>query len=78
MSDIDVISRLDTVIRLLCLVATQNKRQLEKVEILSSAGLQPKAIADLIGTTPNTVRVALSNMRRKGAKKPYVGQEKEG
>jgi DNA-binding CsgD family transcriptional regulator len=33
--------------------------------MLSSAGFQPKEIAEICGTTANTVRVALSTIRKK-------------
>jgi DNA-binding CsgD family transcriptional regulator len=61
-----VVQRLDAVIRLLAALVTQGKKQVEGIVILSSAGFQPKEIASLLGTTSNTVRVALSNLRRKG------------
>lgn len=39
------------------------------IKELSEAGFQPKRIAELIGTTPNTVRVALNRLKKGGSKK---------
>lgn len=47
--------------------------QKEQILLLSSAGLQPRAIADLLGTTPGTVSVRLAEgKRRKKAKEKKV------
>lgn len=35
---------------------------------LSGVGLQPKQIAELLGTTPNTVRVAIHQIKNKRKK----------
>ena len=67
-NDTDVISRLDTLVRLVAAAICAGRPQKESVRILDGAGLQPKDIADLLGTTPNTVSVALYEMRK--AKKP--------
>jgi len=69
--DNSITRRLDTLIRLVATGICADRPQKEKIAILSSAGLSPKEIADIIGTTPNTVSVALSSMRReKGVKRP--------
>ena len=57
--------KLDVIIKLMVFSLTEGKNQIEQVRLLSGAGFQPKDIAQTIGTTPNTVRVALSNLRRK-------------
>ena len=62
---VEVASKLDTLIRLTAIGLFGDKTQRDKIELLSSAGLQPKEIADLLGTTPNTVNVALSGIRKK-------------
>ena len=59
-----VVERLDRIFRLLVLVATQEKSQRERVELLSLVGLRPSEIADILGTTPNTVNVALHMIRK--------------
>jgi DNA-binding CsgD family transcriptional regulator len=62
----DIADKLNTAIRLLALNVTLNKKQNEQIEILSNAGLKPKDIADILGTTANTVRVALHMIKKKG------------
>jgi DNA-binding CsgD family transcriptional regulator len=62
----EVVARLDTLIRLTAIGLCANKTQTEKILLLNSAGLSPKEIAELIGTTRNSVSVALSAIKRKG------------
>lgn len=61
----EIIDRLDKVIRLLAMSVTLDKKQNEQIKFLSNSGLKPKEIADLLGTTPNTVSVALAHIRKK-------------
>ncbi len=63
-----LIDKLDTLIKLTAANVIQEKCFKEQVRLLSSVGLQPKDIADILGKTPNNVRVTLS-MIRKGKKK---------
>lgn len=73
-----VLEKLDQLVRLMSLSLVEGKKQADQIALLSKSGFQPKEIADLLGTTPNTVRVALSNMRKIGAMKvpakPETGQ----
>lgn len=64
----EIIKRLDTVIKLLTLSSMKEETQIQKISLLSNAGFAPKEIADIIGTTPNTVRVALSKSKKKSSK----------
>lgn len=73
-------SKLDTIIKLMVLSKSDNKNQSELIWMLSAAGLQPKEIANMLGTTPNTVRVMLFAMRkqkRKGKKVTVKGAAAE-
>jgi CRP-like cAMP-binding protein len=65
----EILTELRKIGRVLTLMATKDASQIEKIKMLSDIGLQPKEIADLIGTTSNTVSVTLSNLRRAGRKK---------
>ena len=65
-AEIQIAAKLDTLIRLVALGVCGDRPQVEKIEILSAAGLQPKAIAEILGTSSNTVSVALSGLRKKG------------
>lgn len=67
-SDHEVTKRLDTLIRLAAVGLMEGKSQTDQIRVLSKAGLQPKDIAELVGTTSNNVRVRLVALR-KGAKK---------
>lgn len=49
---------------LLALLLVQERKQPDQIVLLSRAGYRPTEIAALIGTTPNTVSVQLSNMKR--------------
>lgn len=64
----DISGKLDVLIRLIAMGLCAEKSQKEQIWILHSAGLQPKEIAEILGTTPNTVSVALSVLRREGKK----------
>ncbi len=61
--------KLDTLIRLMVTGLISGKRQREQIELLSLAGFEPKDIADAINTSPNTVRVYLSNLRKRNRQK---------
>lgn len=56
--------KLDVLIRLKAMELCAEGTQREKIAILDMAGLQPKEIAEMLGTTSNTVSVALSNIRK--------------
>lgn len=61
----EINAKLDRIVRLLALSAVSSEQPLkEKAITLSNVGLAPKEIAQLLGTTPNTVSVALSAARR--------------
>ena len=57
--------RLDMLTRLLALTLVTDKQQQDQFILLNRAGFQPKEIAEIVGTTANTVRVGLSTHRRK-------------
>ena len=56
--------RLDMLVRLSAIALIDGKKQRDQVRLLSMAGMAPKEIAELIGTTPNTVNVALTSLRK--------------
>lgn len=63
-SDVEISSKVDILIRLVAIGITQGKTQKDQIALLAQAGLQPKMIAEILGTTPNTVSVALSKFKR--------------
>jgi len=62
--------QLEALIRLNAVALAEGKKRRDQIRLLSTAGLPPKTIAELIGTTANTVSVELSALRREqgGAK----------
>lgn len=68
-----VLEELRRVVRLLSVLALRGLTQRERILTLSSAGFQPKEIAELIGTTPNTVSVCLAKLRRRDRKTRGAG-----
>ena len=76
-SEVQEVSRkLDTLIRLLAFSLIEGRKKKDQLLLLSKAGFQPRHIAEMLGTTPNTVRVALSNIRKR--KITRVGPKHEG
>ena len=73
----DVADKLDTLIRLTAigLFGDTEKTQKEKIEVLGTAGLSVREIAELLGTTPNTVNVTLSRLGTR-KKKKKVGKKR--
>lgn len=61
----ELIEKIDQVARLVALSIIAGKKRDEQLTLLSNAGFQPKEIAAIVGTTPNTVRVRLSTLRKK-------------
>jgi DNA-binding CsgD family transcriptional regulator len=62
----DLGSKLDALIRLTALQVVGDKTGVEAISELGRAGLDNDLIAEIVGTTPATVRAALSRARRKG------------
>jgi DNA-directed RNA polymerase specialized sigma24 family protein len=61
-------TELEKTLRALLLVNLDSMKQKEQIAILDKAGFGPSEIATVIGSTPNTVNVRLSEIR-KGARK---------
>ena len=60
-----VAAKLDTLIRLQATSMVERMgTQRERIAFLSKAGLGPTAIAEILGTTRNTVSVALAKMKK--------------
>ncbi|WKZ70870.1 MAG: hypothetical protein QY331_06355 [Melioribacteraceae bacterium] len=65
----EILSEIKKMNKLLAIDLTRELKTDEKFELLSNAGFQPKEIADICNTTPNTVSVALSRAKSKRKKK---------
>jgi hypothetical protein len=56
--------KLETLIRLNAVALAEGRKRRDQIRLLSAGGLPPKMIAELVGTTPNTVSVELFALRR--------------
>ena len=56
-------TKLDQMLRLAALQMASNMKQVQAIQTLSAAGFERKLIADLLGTTPNTVSVTLAKAK---------------
>jgi DNA-directed RNA polymerase specialized sigma24 family protein len=56
--------KLDFILRLLAVMATKDMKQRDQIALLSRAGLPPRTIAEIVGTSSNTVRVELVSIRK--------------
>jgi len=62
----EISQELRRITKLLVLIATKGmETQKEQIAAVSKLGFQPKEIADMLGTTPGTVSVALVDIRKK-------------
>jgi uncharacterized protein YjcR len=69
----EISDKLDTLIRIQALLAVRGmEKQKDKIIFLYGAGIRPKDIASILGTTPNTVNVAMAN-HKKAQSKPVGG-----
>ena len=61
----EIVAELKRINRLMAAAFLRDLTQRQKIELLATAGFQPKEIAELVGTTPNTVSVELVKIRRR-------------
>jgi len=59
-----VAAKLDQLVRLTAILATKGLPQRAAITVLNDAGFPPREIAQMLGTSSNTVRVALVRIRR--------------
>ncbi len=59
-----VAEKLNYVLRLLAIMATKDLKQRDQIALLNRAGLPPRDIAEIVGTSSNTVRVELVAIRK--------------
>lgn len=60
----DISRQLTLITKLLVAGLTEGKNLKEQIRILSFAGFQPREIAEILGTTPNSVSVMLSKLKK--------------
>ena len=64
-----LIQKLNALIKLTALNVLKNKPKKEQIKILADVGFDRQEIASIVKTTPLTVSVTLSQMKKKKAKK---------
>jgi len=62
--DQQMVEKLDQILRILVMATTRGLKQREQIALLDGAGFTPKAIAEFLGTSSNTVRVELVVLRK--------------
>ncbi len=60
----NIATQLNSIKKLLVVNIIDGKNQKDQISILSFAGFQPKEIAELLGTTSNTVSVMLNKLKK--------------
>jgi len=69
-------NKMDTIIKLLAVNLIEGKAFKDQVSLLSDFGFQPKQIADIVGKSPNNVRVTLHGIRKeRGQQEAEEAQE---
>jgi DNA-directed RNA polymerase specialized sigma24 family protein len=63
-TDERLLEKVDQILRIIAAFATKDMKQRDQIAVLDRAGLQPKYIAELLGTSSNTVRVELVALRK--------------
>jgi DNA-binding NarL/FixJ family response regulator len=58
------LDRIDQILRMLVVIATKGLKRRDQIALLDQAGFAPKQIADVLGTSANTVRVELVGLRK--------------
>jgi DNA-binding CsgD family transcriptional regulator len=74
----DLAAKMDALIRLTALQLLGEKTGAEAIAVLSRAGLDNDLIAEIVGTTPSTVRGALSRVRRRAGTEAKASTKQEG
>jgi len=69
------VERLNVLIKLTAANVIQGKNFKDQVSLLSSVGLQPKEISDILGKTSNHINVTLTMLRKERNKKSQTSKE---
>jgi hypothetical protein len=63
--DAQILERLDLILKVLSIQVAADKSLTERVRLLKLAGVDNRTIAEVFNTTPASVRVLASNLRRR-------------
>lgn len=61
----DVLAKLDQILRVLCIQVGEGKSMTERARLLKIAGLDNFTIADILNTSPKTIRTLTTHLRKK-------------
>lgn len=64
----EILNELKKMNKLLSLLATSGRNQVERITLLNRLGFGPKEISELLGISPNQVSVTLHNEKKKSKK----------
>jgi DNA-directed RNA polymerase specialized sigma24 family protein len=73
-----VLTELRRQTRLLAVLATKDMKQKDQVLFLSDMGFKPKEVAELVGTTANTVSVTLARFKKPLRPAPTEPSSRDG
>lgn len=60
----EIVQKLEILIKLIASSSLGEDKSKDRVRFLAGIGLQPKEIAEILGTTSNSVRATLSKLRK--------------
>ena len=72
--DLNLVHELRVIRRLLALSLIEGKKNRESISILASAGMDRHEIAELVGTTANTVSVEISTQKKRKSRGQHGGR----
>jgi CRP-like cAMP-binding protein len=72
--DLNMVYELRVIRRLLALSLIEGKKNRESIAILASAGMDRHEIAELVGTTANTVSVEISTQKKLKSRGQHGGR----
>ena len=67
-AELQIIAKLDVIIKLLAVGLVRSKESREQILFLHQLGISNKDIAEILGKTQNTVNATLSQVRKKQKK----------
>lgn len=77
LSDADLGEKLDQLIRLVAIQVGADKSLTERARLLKLAGLDNRTIADVLNTSPATIRSLTTNLRRRQRQSPVQPHAEE-
>lgn len=73
----DISAKLDIITKLLCSKCIEGKSSTDSILTLENIGVERKLIAELTGSTLNSIRATISTAKKKNKEKPSRKKSKE-